>query len=76
MVKVTRRSVAKASEALVNRDYNAGTTITAGQQLLLLPFAVATVMLVCAIPYLLVERPFMVWRPGKNRLADAFRRIV
>lgn len=53
-----------------------GTTITAGQQLLLLPFAVATVMLVCAIPYLLVERPFMVWRPGKNRLADAFRRIV
>lgn len=28
---ITASSVAKASEALVNRDYNAGTTVTAGQ---------------------------------------------
>lgn len=30
------------------------------------------VLAACALPYLLIERPFMVWRPGRNRLADAF----
>lgn len=50
-----------------------GTPIPPPQQLLMLPFALAAVLLACAIPYLLIERPFMVWRPGKNRLADAFR---
>jgi len=30
------------------------------------------VLAACAVPYLLIERPFMVWRPGRNRLADAF----
>ena len=29
---------------------------------------------VCTLPYLLIERPFMVWRPGKTRLIGAFRR--
>ena len=53
-----------------------GTTLAPWQQLLLLPIAVAAVLFVCAIPYLLVERPFMVWRPGKNRLVDAFRSIA
>lgn len=38
---------------------------------------VPVVLAACAIPYLLIERPFMVWRPGRNRLIDAFRhRIV
>lgn len=50
-----------------------GTPIPPLQQLLLLPFALGAVLLACAIPYLLIERPFMVWRPGKNRLVDAFR---
>jgi peptidoglycan/LPS O-acetylase OafA/YrhL len=36
--------------------------------------AVPTVLVACAVPYLLVERPFMIWRPGRNRLIDAFRR--
>lgn len=30
------------------------------------------VLAACAVPYLLIERPFMVWRPGRNRLVDAF----
>lgn len=42
--------------------------------LLLAAFLVTPVVLVCcAIPYLLIERPFMIWRPGKNRLIDVFR---
>lgn len=44
---------------------------------LMLLFAVLlgtpVVLACCAIPYLLIERPFMVWRPGKNRLIDAVR---
>jgi peptidoglycan/LPS O-acetylase OafA/YrhL len=32
-----------------------------------------SVLAACLVPYLLIERPFMLWRPGKNRLADAFR---
>jgi len=39
------------------------------------PFAIVCIPLVlaaCMIPYLLIERPFMVWRPGRNRLAGAF----
>ena len=32
------------------------------------------VLIVCLMPYLLIERPFMVWRPGRNRLVDAYRR--
>jgi peptidoglycan/LPS O-acetylase OafA/YrhL len=36
--------------------------------------AVPAVVLVCMVPYLYIERPFMIWRPGKNRLSDAFRR--
>jgi peptidoglycan/LPS O-acetylase OafA/YrhL len=38
--------------------------------------AAPLVLLACAVPYLLVERPFMVWRPGVNRLLDAFRRTT
>lgn len=30
------------------------------------------VLAACAVPYLLIERPFMIWRPGRNRLVDAF----
>src|SRR5690606_1188747 len=30
------------------------------------------VLAACTVPYLLFERPFMAWRPGQNRLADAF----
>lgn len=30
------------------------------------------VIAACAVPYLLIERPFMVWRPGRTRLRDAF----
>ncbi len=29
------------------------------------------VIVVCAVPYVLIERPFMVWRPGVTRLRDA-----
>jgi len=39
-------------------------------------FALAVVpltLVACALPYLLIERPFMVWRPGQTRLRDAFR---
>jgi len=36
--------------------------------------AVPIVLAACAVPYILIERPFMVWRPGLNRLLDAFRR--
>lgn len=35
--------------------------------------AVPLVLTMCMAPYLLIERPFMVWRPGKTRLRDAFR---
>lgn len=34
------------------------------------------VIAACLVPYLLIERPFMVWRPGQNRLSDAFRGLV
>lgn len=47
---------------------------------LLLPgfalIAIPAVLAVCALPYILIERPFMVWRPGRTRLIDAFRRPV
>ncbi len=33
--------------------------------------AVPVTLLACIIPYLLIERPFMVWRPGRTRLRDA-----
>jgi peptidoglycan/LPS O-acetylase OafA/YrhL len=36
---------------------------------------VPVVVAACLLPYLLIERPFMVWRPGKNRLSDAFREL-
>jgi peptidoglycan/LPS O-acetylase OafA/YrhL len=36
-------------------------------------FITPIVLVCCTIPYLLIERPFMIWRPGKNRLIDAFR---
>jgi peptidoglycan/LPS O-acetylase OafA/YrhL len=36
--------------------------------------AVPVVVAMCVVPYLLIERPFMVWRPGRNRLIDAFRK--
>lgn len=35
--------------------------------------SVPIVLLSCAIPYLLIERPFMIWRPGRNRLVAGFR---
>jgi peptidoglycan/LPS O-acetylase OafA/YrhL len=38
--------------------------------------ATSCVILVCMIPYLLIERPFMIWRPGQNRLSDAFRFLL
>jgi peptidoglycan/LPS O-acetylase OafA/YrhL len=38
--------------------------------------AVPIVLVACALPYLLIERPFMVWRPGVNRLLDALRRTT
>jgi peptidoglycan/LPS O-acetylase OafA/YrhL len=34
--------------------------------------AVPVVVLVCIVPYLLIERPFMRWRPGRTRLRDAW----
>jgi len=47
-----------------------------GASLLLLGgLAVPLVVLACMLPYLLIERPFMVWRPGRNRLSDAFREL-
>jgi len=36
-------------------------------------FTVPLVVAACLLPYLLIERPFMVWRPGRNRLIDAYR---
>lgn len=42
--------------------------------LLMAGVGLPVVVAACAIPYLLVERPFMVWRPGRNRLVDAFAR--
>lgn len=38
-------------------------------------FAVPATLAACALPYILFERPFMVWRPGSNRLKDAVPRI-
>jgi len=35
--------------------------------------AIPVVVLVCIVPYLAIERPFMAWRPGMTRLADAFK---
>jgi peptidoglycan/LPS O-acetylase OafA/YrhL len=35
--------------------------------------ALPLVLVACLLPYLLIERPFMVWRPGRNRLVDAYR---
>ncbi len=52
----------------------AGWPHSAGQSLLVFAMvAIPVVLAACLIPYLLIERPFMVWRPGRNRLADAFR---
>ena len=31
------------------------------------------VVVVCALPYFLIERPFMIWRPGRTLLREAFR---
>jgi peptidoglycan/LPS O-acetylase OafA/YrhL len=44
--------------------------------LLLAAIAVPVVVVACLLPYLLIERPFMVWRPGRNRLADAYRELL
>lgn len=41
--------------------------------LLLMLVGLPTVLLVCVVPYLLIERPFMIWRPGSNRLRDVLR---
>lgn len=30
-------------------------------------------LMACVVPYVLIERPFMVWRPGQTRFIDAFR---
>jgi peptidoglycan/LPS O-acetylase OafA/YrhL len=40
--------------------------------LLMAAAGLPVVLVASAVPYLLIERPFMVWRPGRNRLADAF----
>jgi peptidoglycan/LPS O-acetylase OafA/YrhL len=40
--------------------------------LLMVGIGLPVVLAACAVPYLLVERPFMVWRPGRNRLRDGF----
>ena len=48
---------------------------SASPDISLASFALLTVPIVlaaCLLPYLLIERPFMVWRPGKNRLVDAY----
>jgi len=37
--------------------------------------ASVAVVLACLVPYLLIERPFMTWRPGTNRLVDAYREL-
>jgi peptidoglycan/LPS O-acetylase OafA/YrhL len=49
---------------------------TSGHLLAVALIVVPLVVVCCAIPYLLVERPFMVWRPGSTALRDAlpFRR--
>lgn len=36
-------------------------------------FTVPLVVAACLLPYLLIERPFMAWRPGKNRLVEAYK---
>lgn len=36
-------------------------------------FAVPLVLVFCVVPYLAIERPFMVWRPGLTRLRDAVK---
>jgi peptidoglycan/LPS O-acetylase OafA/YrhL len=42
--------------------------------LMLLALIVAPLVVAfCAIPYLSIERPFMIWRPGKTRLVSSFR---
>lgn len=41
--------------------------------LLLAAWLLPMVIGACVFPYLLIERPFMLWRPGKNRLRDSFR---
>lgn len=41
--------------------------------LLMAGVGLPVVIAACALPYLLIERPFMVWRPGHNRLRDAFK---
>jgi peptidoglycan/LPS O-acetylase OafA/YrhL len=33
--------------------------------------SIVVVIALCLFPYLLIERPFMLWRPGTNRLSDA-----
>lgn len=40
--------------------------------LLMAAVGLPAVLVACAVPYLLIERPFMVWRPGRNRLLDAW----
>lgn len=45
-----------------------------GALLLFSLVSIPLVLVACVVPYLLIERPFMVWRPGRNRLVDAFRR--
>jgi len=44
--------------------------------LLMATCGLPVVIAACIAPYLLIERPFMVWRPGRNRLRDAFRQRV
>jgi peptidoglycan/LPS O-acetylase OafA/YrhL len=41
--------------------------------LLLAAWLLPMVIGACVLPYLLIERPFMLWRPGKTRLRDSFR---
>jgi peptidoglycan/LPS O-acetylase OafA/YrhL len=51
-----------------------GWDASAGMSLALFAlFALPVVLIACLFPYLLIERPFMVWRPGRNRLVDAYR---
>jgi peptidoglycan/LPS O-acetylase OafA/YrhL len=35
--------------------------------------AVPLVVAACMLPYLLIERPFMIWRPGLNKLSSSIR---
>lgn len=44
--------------------------------LLMAALGLPVVIAACVVPYLLIERPFMVWRPGRNRLRDAFKQQV